>query len=115
MGRTLYKYTPVIGGKLKASHQAIETVRRGMFKVVNESGGSGHRAARKGLEIYGKTGSAQGVRDDKRIVTTWFIAFVKYKGRSYASALVFDDGVSGGSDCAPLTGTFFQRYLLENR
>ena len=115
MGRTLYKYTPVIGGKLKASPQAIETVRRGMFKVVNESGGSGHRAARKGLEIYGKTGSAQGVRDDKRIVTTWFIAFVKYKGRSYASALVFDDGVSGGSDCAPLTGTFFQRYLLENR
>lgn len=115
MGRTLYKYTPVVGGRLKASPQAIETVRRGMFKVVNESGGSGRRAARKGLEIYGKTGSAQGVKDDKRIVTTWFIAFVKHKGRSYASALVFDDGVSGGSDCAPLTGSFFQRYLLENR
>ena len=116
MGRTLYKYHPEVGGRLKASPQAIETVRRGMFRVVNESGGSGRRAARKGLEIYGKTGSAQGVRKDKtRIVTTWFIAFVKYKGRSYASALVFDNGVSGGSDCAPLTGTFFQRYLLENR
>ena len=115
MGRTLYKYTPVIGGRLKASPQAIETVRRGMFKVVNETGGSGRRAARSGLEIYGKTGSAQGGTADKPVVTTWFIAFVKYKGRSYASALVFDNGESGGSDCAPLTGTFFQRYLLENR
>ncbi len=115
LGRTLYKYTPVVGGRLKASPQAIETVRRGMFKVVNDPSGSGRRAARKGLEIYGKTGSAQGGTADNRTVTTWFIAFVKHKGRSYASALVFDDGVSGGSDCAPLTGTFFQRYLLENR
>ena len=115
MGRTLYKYTPVVGGRLKASPKAIETVRRGMFKVVNESGGSGRRAARKGLEICGKTGSAQSGPPDKRIVTTWFIAFVKHGTRSYASALVFEQGVSGGSDCAPLTGTFFQRYLLENR
>lgn len=115
LGRQLYKAVPVEGGRLPGSAEAIETVRRGMFKVVNEPDGSGRRAARKGLKIWGKTGSAESGPRENRIVTTWFIAFTEYKNKKYASALVYEEGRSGGSDCAPLTGEFFERYLLRKK
>ena len=112
MGRQLMKYKPQIGGRLPGSPQAIAAIQRAMFKVVNDSDGSGKRAYRPGLQIYGKTGSAESGPRDNRIVTTWFIAFVKYKNKTYASALVYEEGRSGSSDCAPLTGVFFERFLL---
>ena len=117
LGRRLMKTLPEVGGKLPGSRENIETIRRAMFKVVNSPDGSGRRARRAGLEIYGKTGSAESGPRDNRIVTTWFIAYVKYKNKTYASALVYEEGRSGGSDCAPLTGAFFERFLLrkENR
>ncbi|MBR2373381.1 MAG: hypothetical protein IKA87_04045 [Lentisphaeria bacterium] len=115
LGRRLYKAKAVEGGRLPGSSAAMETIRRGMFKVVNEPDGSGRRAARRGLKIWGKTGSAESGPRDNRIVTTWFIAFTEYKNKKYASALVYEEGRSGGSDCAPLTGAFFERYLLRKK
>ena len=115
LGRQLLKHTPKEGGRLPGSKEAIDTVCRAMFKVVNDLDGSGRRAKRLGLEIFGKTGSAESGPRDNRIVTTWFIAFVKYQGKKYASALVYEEGRSGGSDCAPLTGDFFERYLLNRK
>lgn len=113
LGRQLMKHTPREGGRLPGTPAAIATVQKAMFKVVNDSDGSGRRAQRPGLEIYGKTGSAESGPKDKRIVTTWFIAYVKYKNKTYASALVYEEGRSGGSDCAPLVGEFFERFLLK--
>lgn len=113
LGRQLMKHTPQAGGRLPGTPAAIATVQKAMFKVVNDSDGSGRRAQRPGLEIYGKTGSAESGPKDKRIATTWFIAYVKYKNKTYASALVYEEGRSGGSDCAPLVGEFFERFLLK--
>ena len=113
LGRRLMKTLPEVGGKLPGSRENIEVIRRAMFKVVNSPDGSGRRARRAGLEIYGKTGSAESGPRDNRIVTTWFIAYAKYKNKAYASALVYEEGRSGGSDCAPLTGAFFERFLLK--
>ena len=115
LGRQLMKTTPVEGGRLPGSPQNIELIRRAMFKVVNSPDGSGRRARRAGLEICGKTGSAESGPRENRIVTTWFIACVKYKNKTYASALVYEEGRSGSSDCAPLTGAFFERYLLNRK
>lgn len=114
LGRRLMKHTPRQGGTLPGPRKHIETIRRAMFKVVNDPDGSGRRARRSGLEIYGKTGSAESGPRENRIVTTWFIAYVKYKNKTYASALVYEEGRSGGSDCAPLTGAFFERFLLKS-
>ncbi len=113
LGRQLMKYTPQTGGRLPGTPAAIATVQKGMSKGVNDSGGPGRRARRPGLEIYGKTGSAESGPKEKRIVTTWFIAYVKHKNKTYASALVYEEGRSGGSDCAPLVGEFFERFLLK--
>ena len=115
LGRELMRSRAVAGGRLPGSPKDIELIRRAMFKVVNSPDGSGRRARREGLEICGKTGSAESGPRDNRIVTTWFIACVKYKNKTYASALVYEEGRSGGSDCAPLTGAFFERYLLKKK
>ena len=115
LGRQLMKHTPQEGGRLPGTPEAIAAVQKAMFKVVNDHDGSGRRARREGLEICGKTGSAESGPKENRIVTTWFIAYVKYKNKTYASALVYEEGRSGGSDCAPLVGEFFERFLLKKK
>ena len=115
LGRQLMKGKSEIGGRLPGSTANIDTVRRAMFKVVNDLDGSGRRARRNGLEICGKTGSAESGPRDRRIVTTWFIAYVKYQNKTYAAALVYEEGRSGSSDCAPLMGAFFERFLLKGK
>lgn len=115
-GNPLYERVPEATGHLESTPEALETVRRGMFEVVNTPTGSGREAAVPGLEIYGKTGSAEigtGVRGNLRLIT-WFIAFTSWKGRTYALALMVEGGRSGGRTCAPLAAEFFRRYLLGN-
>lgn len=97
--------------RLKAAPEAYAVVRRGMYDVVNSSTGSGRKARVSGLELYGKTGSAEiGSRGNFKIIA-WFIAFTKYNGRNYAVAAVVEEGSSGGSLCAPIVGRFLNTYL----
>ena len=97
--------------RIKASSQAFETVKRGMYDVVNSPTGSGRRGRVEGLEIYGKTGSAEIGRRGNLKIIAWFIAYTRYNGRNYALAAVIEEGSSGGSLCAPLAGRFFRSYL----
>ena len=60
-----------------------------------------------------KTGSAQVGSGANRILTTWFISFVTYRGKTYACCVMVEGGSSGGASCAPLAAEFFRRYLLE--
>ncbi|MBO5899717.1 MAG: hypothetical protein J6Q80_03200, partial [Lentisphaeria bacterium] len=69
------------------------------------------RARDEGLEIYGKTGSAEIGRRGNLKIIAWFIAYTRYNGRNYALAAVIEEGSSGGSLCAPLAGRFFRSYL----
>ena len=64
-----------------------------------------------GLEIYGKTGSAEVGSGAGRKLTTWFICFTAWRGRTYAAAVMVEDGTFGGLDCAPLAAEFFRRWL----
>ena len=100
-------------GELQAGRSALDVVRRGMFDVVNTPRGSGREAKVEGLDLYGKTGSAEVGPLSSRFLTTWFIAFVTYRGRTYSCCVMVEEGKSGGRSCAPLAAEFFRRYLLE--
>ena len=90
----------------------IEAVRQGMWKVVNEAGGTGAKARIKGVEVAGKTGTAQFWRtigkDDRghpireKDNHVWFMCFAPYKNPKYAICVMIQGAKSGGGVAAPV-------------
>ena len=114
-GNVLYERRPQRRHRLAGGTEALDRVRQGMFEVVNCDDGSGHRARVKGLTVYGKTGSAEVGSRASRTVNTWFIAFTTWRDRTIALAVITEDGISGGRDCAPIAAEFLRRYLLADK
>ncbi len=90
----------------------IEAVRQGMWKVVNEAGGTGKKARIKGVEVAGKTGTAQfwrTVGKDERGHAikekdnhVWFMCFAPYKQPKYSIVVMIQGAKSGGGVAAPV-------------
>ncbi|MEO6787680.1 MAG: penicillin-binding protein 2 [Chthoniobacteraceae bacterium] len=84
----------------------IEAVRQGMWKVVNEQGGTGSKARIKGVEVAGKTGTAQFWRKEgnERIKDNhvWFMCFAPYKRPKYSVVVMIQGAKSGGGVAAPV-------------
>jgi penicillin-binding protein 2 len=88
---------------LPISPATLDVVYDGMSAVVNEQGGSAHKAfvssglGPQGVKVYGKTGSTE------RPFDAWFAGFAEDRdGRKIALAVVLEGGQSGGGDAAPL-------------
>ena len=115
LGNTLYERQPQITGRLRTTPENLEIVRKGMFEVVHSDGGSGKEAFIDGMEIYGKTGSAEVGSKLNRTVITWFVCYFSLNGRTLAMAVMVEDGRSGGKTCAPLARRFILSYLAETK
>jgi penicillin-binding protein 2 len=105
----------------------IEVIRRGMWKVVNEAGGTGKRAKIKGVEVAGKTGTAQAYRmeevkdengrvksEKKSDYRVWFCSFAPYKDPKYAICVMVETGGeegSGGKVAAPIATKILKESL----
>ncbi len=97
-------------GKLAASPQTLSLVREGMSRAVSEYEGSAKRARVEGLEICGKTGTAEVGSGANRHKNTWFIGFTKTSsGHTYAIAVLVLHGDSGGGTSAPLAARLFEK------
>src|SRR5262249_28965143 len=101
--------------ELGLTSSQIEVVRKGMWKVVNDPGGTGSHAAIKGLDVAGKTGTAQFKRElptgefvkDNRV---WFLCFAPYNQPKYAICVMVEGAKSGGGVAAPIV----QKILKES-
>jgi len=93
----------------------IERVRRGMWEVVNEGGGTGGRARSKDIQVAGKTGTAQNwiVRDGRRVQDNlvWFVSFAPYDNPKYAICVMVEGGEAGGRVAAPIAGEIYKQAL----
>ena len=93
----------------------IEAVRLGMWKVVNEAGGTGAKARIKGIEVAGKTGTAQFWRKQgsERIKDNhvWFLCFAPYKNPKYAICVMIQGAKSGGGVAAPVAHKILSESL----
>lgn len=91
--------------------EQIERVRQGMWKVVNEGGGTAMRARVKDVEVAGKTGTAQfsfrGVKDNR----VWFISFAPYNNPRYAVSVMVEGAESGGRVAAPIAGKILEEVF----
>jgi penicillin-binding protein 2 len=95
--------------------EQISVVRTGMWKVVNEAGGTGAKARIKGVEVAGKTGTAQFWRKignekvkDNRV---WFMCFAPFKQPKYVVVVMVEGAKSGGGVAAPLANKILRESL----
>jgi penicillin-binding protein 2 len=84
------------------SKDQIELVRRGLWKVVNEAGGTAGVARIKGVTVAGKTGTATAKRNGKPDTIAWFSCFAPYDKPRYAVCVMVNGGEHGGSVAAPI-------------
>lgn len=79
----------------------LQEVRLGMYDSVNSERGTGRRARIHGVNIAGKTGTAQYGPQHERLKHAWMIAYAPYEVPRYAMAIIIENAESGGLDAAP--------------
>ncbi|HXL24840.1 MAG TPA: penicillin-binding protein 2 [Chthoniobacterales bacterium] len=97
---------------LDVSAETMEEVRAGMIEVVNGPNGTGHEAQLEGVEVAGKTGTAQWGPKNKERTAAWFAGFLPADQPKYAFAAVYEGDVGskvhGGTTAAPMIADIFQ-------
>src|SRR5436305_4846121 len=96
------------------SREQIEMVRRGLWKVVNEDGGTGGRARLKDVQVAGKTGTAQASTNGKKDTIAWFCCFAPFDQPKYVVAVMVQGGEHGGGVAAPIATRIMERTLATN-
>ena len=89
----------------------FEKIIGGMYKAVNAGPGSGATAwpaAVDGLEICGKTGTAQNPRGDDNSV---FICFAPKDNPRIAIAVYVENGGFGATWAVPMASLMVEKYL----
>lgn len=99
--------------------EKLELVRKGMWKVVMEAGGTAKSARIPGIEVAGKTGTAQNWRyEGKESIKdnhTLFITFAPYENPKLAVCILVQGGKSGGGCAAPIAKRIMEQALaLDN-
>lgn len=80
----------------------------GMYDVVHVAGGTGRRARVDGLDVCGKTGTAENFGNDHSV----FIAFAPKDNPRIALAVYVENAQGGGGTwAAPIAGLIIERYL----
>ncbi len=109
--------TPNVKAKIiQASERAIQDSISGMCGVVSEPGGTGSRARLPGIEVCGKTGSAQVASNKflagKHIKTNgWFVAFAPRENPEIAVVGMLENAGHGGIVAAPIVRDIMKAYF----
>jgi penicillin-binding protein 2 len=107
--------------EVKLAPDALKAVRAGLWKVVNEAGGTGGNARIEGLGVSGKTGTVQVIAQHGWVRSeslpfkfrdhAWFAAYAPGDPGQTPSMVVVvfvEHGGHGGSDAAPLAKRLFE-------
>jgi penicillin-binding protein 2 len=89
----------------------IDLVRKGLWKVVNEDGGTGGRARLKDVQVAGKTGTAQATDRGHKDTIAWFACFAPFDHPKYVVAVMVQGGEHGGSVAGPVAARIMERTL----
>jgi len=100
--------------------RSFDVIRQAEWAVVND-GGTGTRAAIKGRDVCGKTGTAQvyrasaGVKDEdlppEMRDHAWFVGFAPKERPRVAFAVIVEHGGHGGSAAAPIVKRVLEKMF----
>src|SRR5437867_4134601 len=97
------------------SPDKIELVRKGLWKVVNEDGGTGGRARLKDWVVAGKTGTAQATDRGHKDTVAWFACFAPYDHPKYVVAVMVQGASGHGGEVAgPIATRILERTLAQD-
>ena len=101
------------------SAEIHDVVRKGMWGVVNEPGGTGGGARVEGFDVCGKTGTAQVASKDKAGKNSkdnaWFIGFAPRDKPEICSVVLTENAGFGGTHSAPRTKAIYEGYYRRTR
>jgi penicillin-binding protein 2 len=93
----------------------IELVRKGLWKVVNEDGGTGGRARLKDWVVAGKTGTAQATERGQEENVAWFACFAPFDHPKYVVAVMVQGASGHGGEVAgPIATRILERTLAQD-
>jgi penicillin-binding protein 2 len=95
--------------RLSVSTSTWDIVREGMRRAVELPGGTGGMARIKGIQVAGKTGTAQNPHGPDH---AWFVGFAPFDAPRIAICVLVENAGFGGSHAAPVAGKCMERYLF---
>lgn len=122
-GETVLTGKREIIGRLPVSEETLAVVRKGLWEAVNTPRGTAYRSRVKGIDMCGKTGTAQVVGmaqedgEKKKDLAShlrdhaWFVAFAPAKDPRIAVAVIVEHGEHGSSAAAPIAREMVRTYL----
>jgi len=103
---------------VKLESDALHAVKQGLWKVVNEDGGTGGSARIEGLDISGKTGTVQVVAQHGWVKGAslpyrsrdhaWFASFAPRDNAQMVVVVFIEHGGHGGTESAPLAKLMYE-------
>jgi len=88
----------VLEQQMAWSNEQLSIVQAGMRGTVHGARGTGRRAQIAGVEMAGKTGTAQFGRDRTH---AWMLLYAPFESPRYAVAMILEDEASGGVIVGP--------------
>lgn len=104
-GKTIRTFKPKKSERIIDANTA-EKIKVMMADVVKS--GTGKNARIKGINVAGKTGTAENPHGKSH---SWFIGFAPADNPDIAIAVIIENGGSGGSNAAPIAGKVMKKAL----
>jgi penicillin-binding protein 2 len=126
-GHTIIAYQPKLARQIRTPLDALDTWRRGMWKVTNEPGGTAYDHAKFDLvPIMGKTGTAEikthhNKAEDERDLDgwhptrshSWFAGWTPAEDPEIAIVVFVEHGGSGGRIAWPIAKQILEGYYTK--
>lgn len=124
-GQIVEEFHPKLVSELKGVDRYIRLIQEGMFEVVQGKRGTARRAQIEGLNIAGKTGTAQVVKiaqyrhlkeEDipyKYRDHAWFTCYAPAEKPEIAVTVLVEHGLHGSSGASPIAKAVLQAYFAE--
>lgn len=105
-GKTIKVSSPSVLAQVTSQEYAAE-IGKYMREVVSK--GTGTNARISGVQVCGKTGTAQHI--ESKTPHSWFIGFAPYKKPEIAIAVIVEEGGYGGTAASKISSQVMRKYF----
>jgi penicillin-binding protein 2 len=126
-GKTVFETESKIAGKVPVSAKTMDLIQKGLWEVVHSDTGTAKGARFPGLQISGKTGTAQVISrkeedfEEEEMLPghlkahAWFVAYAPRENPQIAVAVVVENGEHGSGTAAPIARELIKTYMLGDK